>query len=78
MGLVDLARRGHLDHDSLMFWLLTWDYEPRHRAINMADDGDDSPNSFEAIQWAHFSGVITDDEMGQIVHHLFATGVLPD
>jgi len=66
MGLVDMAYKGRLDHDTLMYWLLRWNFEPQYVATNMSDDGIDVPNSWDAVNMAHFYGIVSDDEYRQI------------
>ena len=75
MGLVDMAHKGQLDHDTLMYWLLRWNYEPQYHVTSVVDDGIRVPNSWGAVNMAHFYVLISDDEYEQIFQSAHMRGI---
>lgn len=67
MELVRRAQCGEIDHDSFVVWLRKWPYEPQYRTTGLADDGQWKDNSFDAIEYAFFVGLLSKEEYEQIL-----------
>lgn len=67
MDLVHAAQRGAIDHDTLVRLLEVWPFEPQYRTSGEADDWESVPNSFDAVEFAYVSEIITDADYDDIV-----------
>lgn len=67
MELVRRALRGEIDHDELVAKLKGWKYDPQYRTKGEADDWESVDNSFDAVEFAYVSDLITDADYDAIV-----------
>jgi len=67
MDVVRRAAGGEIDHDELVRILKTWHYEPQYKTTGLADDWESVPNSFDAVEFAYISNLLTDEDYAAIV-----------
>lgn len=67
MELVRLALRGEIDHDELVEKLKGWSYEPQYKVKGEWDDWQSIDNSFDAVELAYVSELISDADYDAIV-----------
>lgn len=67
MELVRRALRGEIGHDELVTKLKGWKYDPQYRTKGEADDWESVDNSFDAVEFAYVSDLITDADYDAIV-----------
>ncbi|MDQ1176689.1 hypothetical protein [Microbacterium sp. SORGH_AS_0421] len=70
MEVVRAAERGILSREQLVRILGSWDYEPQHRSIGLADDWELRDNSFDAVVHAFTSSLIDGGDYECIVGRL--------
>lgn len=61
MDIVRRARNGEMSQDELVATLSRWQFEPTYRTTGLADDWESRPNSFDAVEYAYFTGLLDDD-----------------
>ena len=67
---IDIVRRaaeGAIDHDELVRILKTWHYEPQYKTSGLGDDWQIVENSFDAVEFAYISDLLTDEDYAAIV-----------
>jgi hypothetical protein len=67
MDVVRPAAEGEINHDELVRILKTWHYEPQYKITGLADDWEAVPNSFDAVDFAYISDLLTGEDYAAIV-----------
>lgn len=60
MDVVSAAAKGQISREELACRLCSWKYEPQYKTTGLADDWEERPNSFDAVEYAYVSGLIDD------------------
>lgn len=70
MDIVRAAARGEISREELVKVLQSWKCGPQYRTTGLADDWEERPNSFDAVEYAFIADLIDEHDYELIVRRL--------
>lgn len=69
MDVVRAAARGEISPEELVSQLRSWKYDPQYKTTSLADDWEERPNSFDAVEYAYVAELIDEGAYELILEH---------
>lgn len=70
MDIVLRSQRGEISRSELVEALMGWQYEPKYKTTGLADDWEERPNSFDAVEYAFVADLIDEHDYELIFRRL--------
>lgn len=70
MDIVLRSQRGEISRSELVEALRGWQYEPQYKTTGLADDWEERPNSFDAVEYAFVADLIDEHDYELIFRRL--------
>lgn len=74
MDVVRAAARGDMSREQLVSALRSWPYEPQYKTTGLADEWEERPNSFDAVEYAFIADLIDEEDYELILRRLDEDG----